>query len=47
MTAILAMPFVDRDRVVIGGQSRGGILSVAYGGLHGEQVRGVQARKTN
>jgi dienelactone hydrolase len=41
MTAILAMPFVDRDRVVIGGQSRGGILSVAYGGLHGEQVRGV------
>ncbi len=41
MVAILAMPFVDRDRVVIGGQSRGGILSVAYGGLHGEQVRGV------
>lgn len=40
MVAILAMPFVDRDRVVIGGQSRGGILSVAYGGLHGEQVRG-------
>src|SRR5713226_1593709 len=41
MVAILAMPFVDRDRVVIGGQSRGGILSVAYGGLHGEQVKGV------
>lgn len=32
MTAILAMPFVDRNRVVIGGQSRGGILSIAYAG---------------
>ena len=41
MDAILAMPFVDRERVVIGGQSRGGILSVAYAGLHPEQVKGV------
>ncbi len=41
MEAILAMPFVDRDRVVIGGQSRGGILSVAYAGQHPEQVKGV------
>jgi dienelactone hydrolase len=41
MDAILAMPFVDRTRVVIGGQSRGGILSVAYGGWHPEQVKGV------
>jgi pimeloyl-ACP methyl ester carboxylesterase len=41
MTAILAMPFVDRGRVVIGGQSRGGILSVAYAGRHPEQVKGV------
>jgi dienelactone hydrolase len=41
MAAILTMPFVDRDRVVIGGQSRGGILSVAYAGQHPEQVRGV------
>src|SRR5882724_12927438 len=41
LDAILAMPFVDRDRVVIGGQSRGGILSVAYAGLHPEQIRGV------
>ena len=32
MDAILAMPFVDPRRVVIGGQSRGGILSVAYAG---------------
>jgi dienelactone hydrolase len=41
MDAILAMPFVDRDRVVIGGQSRGGILSVAYAGRRPEQVKGV------
>jgi dienelactone hydrolase len=41
ISAILAMPFVDRERVVIGGQSRGGILSVAYAGLHPEQVKGV------
>jgi dienelactone hydrolase len=41
MRAILSMPFVDRERVVIGGQSRGGILSVAYAGLHPEQVEGV------
>lgn len=41
MHSILAMPFVDRSRVVIGGQSRGGILSVAYAGQHAEQVKGV------
>ena len=41
MNAILALPFVDRTRVVIGGQSRGGILSVAYAGRHAEQVKGV------
>ena len=41
MGAILTMPFVDRKRVVIGGQSRGGILSVAYAGQHPEQVKGV------
>ena len=41
MDSILAMPFVDRRRVVIGGQSRGGILSVAYAGQHAEQVKGV------
>jgi dienelactone hydrolase len=39
--AILTMPFVDPDRVVIGGQSRGGILSVAYPGQHPGQVKGV------
>ena len=41
MDVIRAMPFVDRTRVVIGGQSRGGILSVAYAGRRGEQVKGV------
>ena len=41
MRVILAMPFVDRGRVVIGGQSRGGILSVAYAGEHPEGLRGV------
>jgi dienelactone hydrolase len=41
MDAILAMPFVDRDRVIIGGQSRGGILSVAYAGQHPAQLKGV------
>jgi dienelactone hydrolase len=35
------MPFVDRDHVMIGGQSRGGILSVAYAGLHPAQIKGV------
>jgi dienelactone hydrolase len=41
METILAFPFVDRDRVVIGGRSRGGILSVAYAGQHPEQIKGV------
>lgn len=39
--AILEMPFVDPNHVVVGGQSRGGILSVAYAGAHRQQVRGV------
>lgn len=39
--SILTMPFVDSNRIVIGGQSRGGILSVAYAGQHPEQVKGV------
>jgi dienelactone hydrolase len=41
MDAILAMPFVDRDHLVVGGQSRGGILAVAYAGLHPAQIKGV------
>lgn len=39
--AILALPFVDRSRVVVGGQSRGGILAVAWAGRHPEKVRAV------
>jgi dienelactone hydrolase len=31
-TAILAMPFVDRSKLVVMGQSRGGVLSVAWSG---------------
>ena len=38
---ILSMPFVDGSRLLIGGNSRGGILSVAYAGQHIEQVKGV------
>jgi dienelactone hydrolase len=41
MRAIFTMPFVDRNRVIIGGASRGGILSIAYAGQHPEQVKGV------
>jgi pimeloyl-ACP methyl ester carboxylesterase len=41
MDAILAMPFVDRERLVMGGVSRGGILSVAYAGRRPQQLKGV------
>jgi pimeloyl-ACP methyl ester carboxylesterase len=41
MRAISTMPFIDSNRVVIGGASRGGILSIAYAGQHPEQVKGV------
>jgi len=37
--AILAMPFVDRTRVAVGGQSRGGILSIAWSGRRPSVVR--------
>jgi dienelactone hydrolase len=41
MTPVLiAQPFVDRSRIAVGGQSRGGILSVAWSGTHPE-VRAV------
>jgi pimeloyl-ACP methyl ester carboxylesterase len=39
--AALALPFVDRTRFVVGGQSRGGILSVAWAGKHPDGPRGV------
>ncbi len=34
-------PDVAQSRVLIGGQSRGGILSVAYAGMHPDQIYGV------
>jgi len=36
-----ARPDVNKDRLLIGGQSRGGILAVAYAGGHAGQYRGV------
>jgi dienelactone hydrolase len=39
--AVLALPFVDRTRFVVGGNSRGGILSVAWAGKHPDEPRGV------
>jgi dienelactone hydrolase len=37
---LVSQPFVDRSRIAVGGQSRGGILSVAWSGKHPE-VRAV------
>jgi dienelactone hydrolase len=39
--AVREMPLADPERLVIGGQSRGGILSVAYAGRRPTWVRGV------
>jgi pimeloyl-ACP methyl ester carboxylesterase len=39
--AVLAMPFVDETQLVVGGVSRGGILSVAHAGRHPDRYRGV------
>ena len=38
---ILAQPFVDRGRTAVGGQSRGGILSVAWSGRQPGTPRAV------
>jgi dienelactone hydrolase len=39
--AILALPFVDRTRLLVGGHSRGAILALAWAGEHPDQPRGV------
>lgn len=41
MEVLVRDPDVDPKRILIGGQSRGGILAVAYAGEHPQQVRGV------
>ena len=41
MVALRQRPDVAPSRVLIGGQSRGGILSVAYSGMHPDQIFGV------
>ena len=41
MGTIRDMPFVDGERLAIGGQSRGGILSVAYAGEHPAGLKAV------
>jgi pimeloyl-ACP methyl ester carboxylesterase len=41
MVALKQRPDVAPSRVLIGGQSRGGILSVAYAGMHPDQIFGV------
>lgn len=39
-TTLIAQPFVDRNRIAVAGQSRGGLLSIAWSGKHSE-VRAV------
>ncbi|MBL4892602.1 MAG: dienelactone hydrolase family protein [Rhizobiaceae bacterium] len=41
ISILRARPDVAPSSILIGGQSRGGILAVAYAGKHSEQVRGV------
>src|SRR5262249_47254531 len=41
ITTLARRPDVTKSRILIGGQSRGGVLSVAYSGAHAEQVFGV------
>ncbi len=41
VTALRRRPDVAPSRILIGGQSRGGVLSVAYAGTHPAQIAGV------
>jgi dienelactone hydrolase len=39
--AILALPFVDKARVAVGGHSRGGVLAIAWAAQHPDESRAV------
>jgi dienelactone hydrolase len=39
--AILALPFVDKAQVAVGGHSRGGILAISWAAQHPDQARAV------
>jgi dienelactone hydrolase len=41
VAALVRRPDVAASRILIGGQSRGGVLSVAYAGAHPEQISAV------
>jgi pimeloyl-ACP methyl ester carboxylesterase len=41
IAALVRRPDVAASRILIGGQSRGGVLSVAYSGAHPEQISSV------
>ncbi len=41
LSHMVAQPHIDPARVVVGGQSRGGLLSMAYAGRHPERVAAV------
>lgn len=41
ISALRRRPDVATSPVLVGGESRGGVLSIAYAGLHPEQVAGV------
>lgn len=39
--ALLALPFVDKAQLAVGGHSRGGILAIAWAARHPDQARAV------
>jgi dienelactone hydrolase len=41
VAALKQRPDVAHNRIVVGGQSRGGVLSIVYAAAHSEEVRGV------
>jgi dienelactone hydrolase len=41
VAALKQRPDIDHTRIVVGGASRGGVLSIVYAAAHSEEVRGV------